>query len=104
MCEPCVLGDGVASPRVYVRIPSPCLQPVSSFSLFFLIFFSPLTLSIPLLLPFAMILLRDPSSRSFFEMEVNGGGKRVFFSERVSMKSSSKTNQRDCNEVDSWSR
>lgn len=63
MCEPCVLGDGVASPRVYVRIPSPRLQPVSSFSLFFLIFFSPLTLSIPLLLPFAMILLRDPSSR-----------------------------------------
>lgn len=72
--------------------------------LFSFLFFLPLTLSIPLLLPFAMILLRDPSSRSFFEMEVNGGGKRMFFSEKVSMKSSSKTNQRDCNEVDSWSR
>lgn len=101
MCEPCVLGDGVASPRVYVRIPSPaCIKFFSFLSYFFL----PLTLSIPLLLPFAMILLRDPSSRSFFEMEVNGGGKRMFFSQRVSMKSSSKTNQRDCNEVDSWSR
>lgn len=94
MCEPCVLGDGVASPRVYVRIPSPCLQLCIKFFSFLSYFFLPLTLSIPLLLPFAMILLRDPSSRSFFEMEVNGGGKRVFFSERVSMKSSSKTNQR----------
>lgn len=67
-----------------------CIKFFSFLSYFFL----PLTLSIPLLFPFAMILLRDPSSRSFFEMEVNGGGKRMFFSERVSMKSSSKTNQR----------
>lgn len=71
VCEPCVLGDGVASPRVYVRIPSPCLQPVSSFSLFFLIFSPPYAFY-----PSFASFRDDPSSRSFFEILLRDGGER----------------------------